>query len=73
MLFKIPDLIAFVSSIMRLEEGDVILTGTPKGVGPINPGESFTAKMTYPNLDGEVLSEYTMSTVTRDGGYEFTS
>ncbi|ORX33963.1 putative mitochondrion protein [Kockovaella imperatae] len=71
MIFKVPDLIAFVSSIMKLEEGDVILTGTPAGVGPINAGESFTAKLTYPDLEGQVLSEYTMKCVDRQGGYEF--
>jgi len=39
MVFSIPQLIAFVSSFMRLEPGDVILTGTPAGVGPLRPGD----------------------------------
>lgn len=39
MIFKIPKLIEYVSSIMTLEEGDVILTGTPAGVGPIFDGQ----------------------------------
>ncbi|KAL2919592.1 hypothetical protein HK105_200504 [Polyrhizophydium stewartii] len=39
MIFRIPKLISFVSSVMRLEEGDVILTGTPEGVGPVVPGQ----------------------------------
>jgi len=43
MIFKIPRLIAHISSIMSLEEGDVILTGTPAGVGPIVPGNTVTA------------------------------
>jgi 2-keto-4-pentenoate hydratase/2-oxohepta-3-ene-1,7-dioic acid hydratase in catechol pathway len=33
MIFKIPRLIAFISSVMTLEPGDVIATGTPAGVG----------------------------------------
>lgn len=37
MVHKIPFLIAHVSRIMTLEEGDVIITGTPEGVGPVPP------------------------------------
>ena len=33
MIFKIPQIIAFVSSVMTLEPGDIIATGTPAGVG----------------------------------------
>ncbi|RKP13889.1 hypothetical protein BJ684DRAFT_19657 [Piptocephalis cylindrospora] len=43
MLFDIPQLIEHVSSIMTLERGDVLLTGTPKGVGPIQTGDTVTA------------------------------
>ncbi|MDX1437583.1 MAG: fumarylacetoacetate hydrolase family protein, partial [Anaerolineales bacterium] len=32
-------LIAFCSSVMTLQPGDVLLTGTPSGVGPITPGD----------------------------------
>eukprot|EP01118_Nematostelium_gracile_P007577 TRINITY_DN2478_c0_g1_i1.p1 TRINITY_DN2478_c0_g1~~TRINITY_DN2478_c0_g1_i1.p1 ORF type:complete len:241 (-),score=84.30 TRINITY_DN2478_c0_g1_i1:41-709(-) len=39
MIFKIPRLIEHVSNVMTLEEGDIILTGTPSGVGPIKPGQ----------------------------------
>jgi len=35
MIFKIPELIAAVTKVMTLNEGDIILTGTPKGVGPL--------------------------------------
>lgn len=34
MLFSVPKLISFCSNVMTLEEGDIILTGTPAGVGP---------------------------------------
>lgn len=39
MIFDIPALIAHVSSVMTLLPGDVILTGTPEGVGPMNVGD----------------------------------
>ncbi|KAJ3119867.1 hypothetical protein HK100_000126, partial [Physocladia obscura] len=42
MIFKIPDLIAYVSAITTLERGDVILTGTPAGVGKLIPGDTVT-------------------------------
>jgi 2-keto-4-pentenoate hydratase/2-oxohepta-3-ene-1,7-dioic acid hydratase in catechol pathway len=43
MVFGINQLIAFTSSIMTLEPGDVILTGTPSGVSPIHPGDLIEA------------------------------
>jgi acylpyruvate hydrolase len=33
--FRIPQLIEHTTSIMTLEEGDLLLTGTPEGVGPV--------------------------------------
>ena len=39
MIFSAPQLIAFISSVMTLEPGDVILTGTPAGVGPLAAGD----------------------------------
>ena len=39
MAFSVPQLIAFISSIMTLEPGDVILAGTPPGVGPLRDGD----------------------------------
>lgn len=39
MLFPIPKIISYASGIMKLEFGDVILTGTPKGVGPVLSGQ----------------------------------
>ncbi len=43
MVHRIPKLISFVSSIMKLEDGDLILTGTPAGVGPLKAGQIVTA------------------------------
>ena len=39
LIFDIPTLIAAVSSVMTLLPGDVILTGTPEGVGPMQVGD----------------------------------
>ncbi|MDF9716962.1 fumarylacetoacetate hydrolase family protein [Nocardioides sp. ChNu-153] len=39
MIFDIPALVAHVSSVMTLLPGDLILTGTPEGVGPMLPGD----------------------------------
>lgn len=39
MVFGPAELIAFISGVMTLLPGDVILTGTPEGVGPLNDGD----------------------------------
>ncbi len=39
LVFGVADLVSFVSSVMTLLPGDVILTGTPAGVGPIRAGD----------------------------------
>jgi 2-keto-4-pentenoate hydratase/2-oxohepta-3-ene-1,7-dioic acid hydratase in catechol pathway len=39
MIFPIPHLLSYISSIMTLEPGDVVATGTPEGVGPLAPGD----------------------------------
>jgi acylpyruvate hydrolase len=43
MMRRIPAIIREISGICTLEEGDVILTGTPAGVGPIKDGDRLTA------------------------------
>lgn len=43
MIFHIDQIIAFASSIMTLEVGDVIMTGTPAGISPLNPGDVVEA------------------------------
>lgn len=42
MVHKVADLVAFVSSVMTLLPGDVVLTGTPEGVGPIEAGQQVS-------------------------------
>lgn len=39
MIFKIPEIVAFVSKNFTLMPGDIILTGTPSGVGPLHHGD----------------------------------
>jgi 2-keto-4-pentenoate hydratase/2-oxohepta-3-ene-1,7-dioic acid hydratase in catechol pathway len=39
LIFSIPTLVAFITSVMTLEAGDTIMTGTPEGVGPLAPGD----------------------------------
>lgn len=45
MLFSIPEIISFVSHYYTLLPGDVILTGTPSGVGPLNVGDTLKASI----------------------------
>jgi 2-keto-4-pentenoate hydratase/2-oxohepta-3-ene-1,7-dioic acid hydratase in catechol pathway len=39
MIFRVSYLVSFVSHVMTLEPGDVLLTGTPEGVGPMQDGD----------------------------------
>ncbi len=41
MMFKLPFLIHYLSQYFTLEPGDLIFTGTPKGVGPVKKGASY--------------------------------
>ena len=45
MIFSIPSIISHVSKIMTLEKGDLILTGTPSGVGPVSSGNTLIGKL----------------------------
>lgn len=45
MVFPVHQLIAFASSIMTLEPGDILLTGTPAGVGPLQTGDTVEVKI----------------------------
>jgi 2-keto-4-pentenoate hydratase/2-oxohepta-3-ene-1,7-dioic acid hydratase in catechol pathway len=39
MAFAIPMVLSYISHIMSLEPGDLVLTGTPAGIGPLLPGD----------------------------------
>jgi len=45
MIFNVYELVEFISSIMTLKPGDVIATGTPPGVGPMNIGDTVEVKI----------------------------
>ncbi len=45
MVFPIRQLVAFVSSVMTLESGDVILAGTPEGAGQLRNGDTITVEI----------------------------
>ena len=45
MIFKVDQLISFISGIFTLEPGDLVLTGTPAGVSKLNPGDRLNAKI----------------------------
>ena len=45
MVSPIPDVLAYVSQIMTLEPGDLVLTGTPAGVGKLSPGDEVEVEV----------------------------
>jgi len=45
LLFSVPSLIRYISSIMTLEPGDIIATGTPAGVAPIEVGDRIEVEV----------------------------
>jgi len=45
MIYNIQRIIEFISNIMTLEKGDLIMTGTPEGVGEIVPGDVLEAEI----------------------------
>jgi len=45
MVFSIPDVLAYVSHIMTLEPGDLVLTGSPAGVGKLSPGDEVEVEV----------------------------
>jgi 2-keto-4-pentenoate hydratase/2-oxohepta-3-ene-1,7-dioic acid hydratase in catechol pathway len=46
MIFDVPTLIAYVSGIMTLEPGDLLVTGTPEGVGLLTAGDELEVEIT---------------------------
>lgn len=54
MLTPVPEIVAYASTIMTLNPGDLIFTGAPPGVGPIAPGE--TLRMTIGGIGSMTVS-----------------
>ncbi|EHQ90242.1 fumarylacetoacetate hydrolase family protein [Desulfosporosinus youngiae] len=42
---SVPKLVSFMSQVMTLNPGDVVLTGTPEGVGPMQPGDEVIVRL----------------------------
>lgn len=71
MLFRIPRILKDISRVMTLEEGDLVLTGTPKGVGPIVAGDRVRAGI---EVGGKEIEEGRIEIGVEDapeGGYDF--
>lgn len=70
MLFRIPRQLSDISRVMTLEKGDIILTGTPKGVGPVKTGDVMRAGL---KVDGKDVEEAAIEVPVedREGLYEF--
>ena len=69
MLFQIPKQLSDISKVMTLEKGDLILTGTPKGVGPVSVGDIMTAGI---KVGGKELETIEVKVEERGGSYQFT-
>jgi 2-keto-4-pentenoate hydratase/2-oxohepta-3-ene-1,7-dioic acid hydratase in catechol pathway len=55
MIFTVAQIVSFASQSLTLSPGDVILTGTPAGVGPIRPGDELEAAIdNWPRLRNSV-------------------
>lgn len=70
MLFRVGRLLSEISKVMVLERGDVVLTGTPKGVGAVEPGDWITAGL---RVGGKEVEEgrIEVEVKMRGGEYEF--
>ena len=51
MMYKPDEILAEIKSFLTVEDGDLIMTGTPAGVGPVHAGDRFTGKI----FDGDEL------------------
>ena len=45
MMYKPDQILAALSSFMTLEDGDIVMTGTPKGVGEVHQGDLFLGRL----------------------------
>lgn len=60
MLFSVDDIIAYITSFMTLEPGDLIATGTPPGVGPVQVGSKIQVDIPGIGvLENTVVAEHT--------------
>jgi fumarylpyruvate hydrolase len=60
MIYSVAQIVSFASQSMTLAAGDVILTGTPSGVGPIHAGDQLEAAIdNWPPLRNSVTNART--------------
>lgn len=45
MIFSVEEIVAFISQVMTLHKDDIILTGTPSGIGPMNRGDEIVIEI----------------------------
>ena len=45
MITRIPEMLSYISKYFTLEEGDLVITGTPKGVGPVKGGDTISGEI----------------------------
>ncbi|SMQ50820.1 unnamed protein product [Zymoseptoria tritici ST99CH_1A5] len=69
MLFRIGRQLADISKVMVLEKGDIVLTGTPKGVGPVVTGDVLEAGM---RIGGKEVEKARIKVEVKDRGGKYT-
>jgi fumarylpyruvate hydrolase len=45
MIWKVPEMISYLSEYFELAPGDIIMSGTPSGVGPVSKGDTMEASI----------------------------
>jgi acylpyruvate hydrolase len=70
MLFRIPRQLQDISRVMTLEKGDIVLTGTPKGVGTVVEGDIMTCGL---SVGGKEVNEAKIQVTveSKGGAYDF--
>lgn len=71
MLWRIERLLSDISKVMTLEEGDVVLTGTPKGVGEVRAGDVMRVSLEVEERSVEEGGFEVDVVDAEEGGYEF--
>ena len=65
-IWSVPDMLAHLSKLVRLMPGDLVMTGTPEGVGPVRDGDRLVA--TGRTAGGTAFPELTVTARAEDGG-----
>lgn len=71
MLTPIHEILKVMSRVMTLEAGDLVLTGTPKGVGQLHPGDVVEAGLVLPSGDAVEGLYVKFDCVERQGPYVY--